>query len=114
MRPMPREPPVTNAVRPARENRSWVCMGVSLRVSGGESAQLRAGHGAGVRPYTARRHVGDTATRPTKQIHRQQLAGGLLALAETGALQGPGARARIADAIDSVEHADAAADLRRV
>lgn len=49
-----------------------------------------------------------------KQIHRQQLADRLLAMAETGALQGPGARARIADAIDSVEHADAAADLRRV
>lgn len=49
-----------------------------------------------------------------KQIHRQQLAERLLALAETGALQQPDARARIADVIDSVEHADAAADLRRV
>jgi adenylate cyclase len=49
-----------------------------------------------------------------KQIHRQQLAERLLALAETGALQQSDARARIADVIDSVEHADAAADLRRV
>ncbi|CAN7326512.1 PilZ domain-containing protein [Pseudorhodoferax sp. LjRoot39] len=49
-----------------------------------------------------------------KQIHRQQLAERLLVLAESGALQQPDARARIADVIDSVEHADTAADLRRV
>lgn len=49
-----------------------------------------------------------------KQIHRQQLAERLLALAQSGALQQPDARARIADAIDSIEHADTAADLRRV
>lgn len=49
-----------------------------------------------------------------KQIHRQQLAERLLALAASGALQRPDASLRIAEVVDSVVLPGPAADLRRV
>ncbi|MFT3718820.1 adenylate/guanylate cyclase domain-containing protein [Pseudorhodoferax sp.] len=49
-----------------------------------------------------------------KQIHRQQLADRLLALAATDALQRPDARDRINAVVDSVVHPGEMADLRRV
>jgi hypothetical protein len=39
--PMPREPPVTSAVRPAKEKRDWVSMNnILCEDSGGAAAQL--------------------------------------------------------------------------
>lgn len=49
-----------------------------------------------------------------KQIHRQQLADRLAALAAAGTLQQADARTRIAAAIDAVLDPEAGADLRRV